>query len=115
MGWWEEHDGTVIGDGPADIVGGYIDSITDALRERYPAISRDQVLHTIAFCSGYLKQFDEKVKGEDWIRLKSLVVMTPDQRDRWMKGHKTSPDMSKRIAPDTELQNVYNPFTGDVV
>ena len=41
MGWWEEHDGTVIGDGPADIVGGYIDSITDALRDRYPAISRD--------------------------------------------------------------------------
>lgn len=114
MGWWEQYDGIVIGDELADIVGVWIDKLVAELVEKYPTISKDQVLHTIAFCSGYLGQYDknrEIIDSEE----KILAVMTVKQRREWNGEHGVPPDMSKRIAPDTELMNVYNPFTGDIV
>jgi len=79
----------------------------------YPSISRDQVLHTISFCSGYIRHFDEhrKIANSD----KILAVMTIEQLRKWNTKHEVAPDMCKRIVPNTALVNVYNPFSGDVV
>ena len=113
MGWWEQYDGTVIGDGLADIAEGAIDKVVKDLVEAYPQITREQVLHTIAFCSGYLKHFDEgkKFKKSD----KLLQVVTVKQREEWIDKHGAEPNMSKRIAPNTTLMNVRNPFTNEIV
>ena len=73
MGWWESYDGTVIGDSLADDVGEHFDKMVSALVKRYPEISRDQVLHTMAFCSGYFKHFDQKREMSDVDKI--LVVM----------------------------------------
>lgn len=113
MGWWETNDGTVIGDSLADIVGEWLDKLVGELVKKYPTISRDQVLHTLVFCSGYFKQFDgdRKLTKVD----KILQVMTVKQSKEWVAKHRAEPDMSKRVAPNTELVNVLNPFTGDIV
>lgn len=114
MGWWETYDGTVIGDDLADLVGDSLDKLVNDLVKKYPTISRDQVLHTLVFCSGYLKHFDEKRELDDDSD-KILAVMTINQREKWIDEHKVPPDLSKRVAPNTELMNVRNPFTGDIV
>ena len=113
MGWWECYDGTVIGDGLADIVDDWIEKLIAELVSKYPTITRDQVLYTVSFCSGYLKHFDEKRKTTNQDKI--LAVMTRQQMRRWNSRHKVPPDMSKRVAPDTELLNVHNPFTGGLV
>ena len=113
MGWWEQYDGIVIGDEFADLVGNHLEKMVKDLVETYPTISRDQVLHTISFCSGYFRHFD---KGREFNvnSDKILCVMTINERRKWHNEHEIPPDMSKRIAPDTELENVFNPFTGKI-
>ena len=113
MGWWECYDGTVIGDELADVVGDWIDKLVAELVSKYPTITRDQVLHILTFCSGYFKKFDDKREWSGTDRI--LQVMTIKQRDNWTRRHRVLPDMSKRVAPNTELMNVYNPFTADIV
>lgn len=113
MGWWEAFDGTVIGDALADIVDGDLDVVVKKLVVEYPSISREQVLHTLAFCSGFVPHFDDGKEMTDDDKV--LVVMTVGQRKEWREQHSIPPDMSKRIAPETDLMNVRNPFTGDVV
>jgi len=110
MGWWESHDGTVIGDELVDIVEDRFDKMVSDLVKEYPEITRDQVLHTMAFCSGYFEHFDKKRKMSSLDKI--LGVMTVKQMRRWNSRHEVLPDMSKRIAPDTDLMNVKNPFTG---
>ena len=114
MGWWEQYDGTVIGDELADIVAEWLDKLVVELVKKYPTITRDQILHTIAFCSGYLKYFDKDRQFDDNSD-KILGVMTINQRRKWNDENEVPPDISKRIAPNTELENVFNPFTGDIV
>jgi len=46
---------------------------------------------------------------------KALGVMTIKQKRRWDARHEVPPDISKRVAPDTALVNVFNPFTGTIV
>ena len=113
MGWWESYDGTVIGDELADIVDNCMDKLVNELVKKYPTITRDQVLHTLSFCSGYFKKFDDKREWEDTDKI--LQVMTIKQRDNWTRRHRVPPDIDKLVAPDTELMNVRNPFTGDIV
>ncbi len=116
MGWWECYDGTVIGDELADIVGDWVDNLVEDLVKRYPTITRDQVLSTMAFCSGYLKHFDKDGDIEATVNMnKILTVMTIEQMRNWYDQNRLPPDMGKRVAPDTELVNVFNPFTGDIV
>lgn len=116
MGWWETYDGTVIGDELADLVGEHFDKLVSDLAKKYPAITRDQILHTMAFCSGYFKHFDKDRDIEATAHKdKILMVMTVEQKRKWGEYHQVPPDMSKRVAPDTELMNVRNPFTGDIV
>ncbi len=109
MGWWECYDGTVIGDELADIVSDRLGLLIEDLVTEYPTISRDQILSTLAFCSGWLGHFD-KPSVQD----KILVVMTVKQMRSWEVRHKSLPDMNKRVAPGTPLENVFNPFTGGV-
>ncbi|KKK55797.1 hypothetical protein LCGC14_3070930, partial [marine sediment metagenome] len=52
MGWWEMHDGTVIGDELADIAGDCLEEMVKKMVAEFPEVTRDQVLHTLAFCSG---------------------------------------------------------------
>ena len=112
MGWWQCYDGTVIGDKLADIVGEWVDKLVAELVEKYPIITRDQVLHTIGSCSGYLKHFDKDRDIEATANIdKILTVMTVEQMRNWHDQNRVPPDTSKRIAPDTELENIYNPFT----
>ena len=111
MGWWESYDGTVIGDELADVVGSWMDNLVICLVEKYPTISRDQVLHTIAFCSGGLPHFEKGRRTLD--SDKALAVMSITQKRRWNSRHKIPPDLSKRIASGTSLENVFNPFTGE--
>ena len=108
MGWWESYDGTVIGDELADIVGECLDGMVQKMVVRFPEVTRDQVLQTLAFCSGYFKHFDSKMKvgKED----KILLAMPIRDRDKWAKRHRVPSDESKRVAPSTELRNVKNPF-----
>lgn len=112
MGWWESYDGTVIGDELADIAGECLDGMVKEMATRFPKITRDQVLHTLAFCSGYFKHFDGKRKASK--KDKILLAMPIRDRDRWTKRHRVPSDESKLVAPGTELVNVKNPFTGDV-
>lgn len=113
MGWWESYDGTVIGDELADIAGECLDGMVKKMVARFPQITRDQVLHTLVFCSGYFKHFDgkRKVAKKD----KILLAMPIRDRDRWVNRHRVPPDESKLVAPNTGLVNVKNPFTSDVV
>ena len=113
MGWWESYDGTVIGDDLADIAGECLDGMVKKMVAKFPQITRDQVLHTLAFCSGYFKHFDgkRKVTKKD----KILLAMPVCDMARWIKGHRVPPDESKLVAPNTGLMNVKNPFTSDVV
>ena len=116
MGWWEGYDGTVIGDELADLVEPVIDKMTKEMVAKWPKITRDQVLHTIAFCSGYLKSFDKDRDIQATVAVdKILAVMTVEQMRNWNEEHRIPPDSSKRVAPGTELINVKNPFTGDDV
>ena len=112
MGWWECYDGTVIGDELADFVDDWIDKLIAELIKKYPTITRNNVLHTLAFCSGCLKKFDDNQKMIDTDKI--LVVMTIEQMREWNSSHKVPSDISKQVAPNTELMNVYNPFTGDI-
>jgi len=114
MGWWQCYDNTIIGDELADLVDKWMDVLIADLATRYPSISRDQVLHTIAFCSGYLPHLDKDRKLDDDSD-KALGVMTIKQKRRWDARHEVPPDISKRVAPDTALVNVFNPFTGTIV
>ena len=78
MGWWQTYDGTVIGDELADIVDDWLDKLVGELVKKYPTIAREQVLYTIAFCSGYLGHFD---KDKEWTDLDNvLTVMSCQQR-----------------------------------
>lgn len=113
MGWWGMYDGTVIGDELADIGGDYLEGMVDKMVERFPEITRDQVLHTLVFCSGYFKHFDEKRRMTK--KDKILVAMPIHDRDRWVNRHRVPPDGSKLVAPGTSLMNVKNPFTGEDV
>lgn len=113
MGWWEMYDGTVIGDGLADIVGDALEGMVGKIVERFPDVTRDQVLHTLAFCSGYFKRFDDKRRMNK--KDKILVAMPIVDRDKWTHAHRVPPDESKLVAPGTALTNVRNPFTGDIV
>jgi len=113
MGWWQTADGTVIGDEFADICGVHIDKLIEALIERFPDITRNQVLNTLSFCSGYLKAFDKgKEQTPDDI---TLILMTVEQRNKWRETHSVPADESLLVAPGTGLLNVRNPFTGDIV
>ena len=113
MGWWEMYDGTVIGDELADIVGECLDGMVKKMVARFPEVTRDQVLHTLAFCSAYFKHFDgkRKVRKKD----KILLAMPICDRDKWASRHRVPLDESKLVAPGTGLMNVKNPFTDDVV
>ena len=112
MGWWEAYDGTVIGDDLADIVGGDLELVVDKLVAAYPTITEAQVLHTLVFSSSYFERFDngKKIADND----KKLVVMTVRQKKEWQEQHSNPPDMTKKVAPNTALMNVRNPFTGDI-
>lgn len=113
MGWWQCYDNTIIGDELADLVGDWMNTLVADLVAKYPSISRDQVLHTIAFCSGYLPHFDKGRELDNSDR--GLAVITIKQKRRWAARHEVPPDVSKRVAPDTTLVNVFNPFTGGIV
>lgn len=108
MGWWQTYDGTVIGDDLADMVGRHIDRLTSELFDKYPTISRAQILSTISFCGNYIRQLD---KGEPTSDEKRLVVMTKEQCEEWRKEHKVPLDESIMVAPGTGLLNVKNPFS----
>ena len=112
MGWWEAYDGTVIGDELADIVGECLEAMVGKMVKRFPTVARDQVLHTLAFCSGCLKHFDDKAVGRP---AKILVAMPIKERDEWVESHRVEEDESKLVAPGTGLMNAKNPFTGDIV
>ena len=113
MGWWQTNSETVIGDGLADVCGDHLYNLVYALVEEYPDITKEQVLETIAFCAGYIPHFDDdkEATNEDSV----LCMMTANQREDWRKRHKVEPNMSIRVASATDLLNVKNPFTGDVV
>jgi len=113
MGWWKSYDGTVIGDELADMVDDWLGKLVVELVEKYPLITRGQVLHTIAFCSGYLECFDKNREITEADKI--LATMIVKQRRKWHKKNEVLPDTSKQIAPDTKLQNVYNPFVVNIV
>jgi len=113
MGWWETYNGIVIGDELADLVGDWVDSLTKTLTKKYPTISKAQVLSTISFCTGYLEHYDKKGprKGGDPV----LVQMTREQAIKFGEENTVEANMNIRVAPNTELINVVNPFTGEIV
>lgn len=108
MGWWSSYDGTIIGDELADIVGDSLDEMVGKLVARFPEITRDQVLHTIAFCGSHFKHFDEDQKFTK--KTKLLLVLPAGDRDKYTKAHEVPEDESKLLAPGTTLMNAKNPF-----
>jgi len=108
MGWWDQYDGTVIGDELADIVDDAMEEMVNKLVAQFPDITRDQVLHTIAFCGSHFEQFDDgkKLTKED----KLLLVLPAGERDKYADAHRVPTDDSKLVAPGTGLMNIKNPF-----
>jgi len=108
MGWWEMHDGTVIGDELADIAGDCLEEMVKKMVAEFPEVTRDQVLHTLAFCSGFLKHFDGAKKPNKDNKI--LLALPIAERNKWANKHQVPRDESKRVAPGTELMNVRSPF-----
>jgi len=108
MGCWTQYDGTVIGDELADIVGESLDEMVGKLVKKFPEITKNQVLHTIAFCGSYLRHFDKgrKLAKKD----KLLLVLPARDRDKYCGAHRVPEDETKLLAPGTGLMNVRNPF-----
>jgi len=112
MGWWEAYNGIVIGDEFADIMDGHKEAVVDELRRKFPDITKEQVLHTVVFCFGYLPAYDGK-EPEDGDMV--LQAMTRAERKEWVEQNRVPLDESKLVAPGTGLMNAKNPFTGDIV
>lgn len=110
MGWWQTYDGTVIGDELADIVDNWQDGLMGELLDKYGDITKDQILHTLAFCFNYIEGFDDgkKPHPED----KMLTVMTLKERGERSSGI-CKPDEDRMVAPGTALLNVRDPFGGE--
>ena len=113
MGWWQQDDGTVIGDEMADIVGGWLNQLAGDFLKVFPRATKAQLLNTLAFTTSYIKVFDhEKVDHPD------DDVLTPmlfKQQEKWRETHSVPPNMSIRVAPNTPLVNVKNPFKDEAM
>jgi len=105
----------VIGDDLADTAGAALDELVDKLAKQYPDITKAQVLHTVAFCSGYLTHFDTGKRDLAGSHTKVLQVMTLQQRIEFSEQHRVPKDESIMVAPGTGLRNVHNPFSGGVI